>query len=120
MTAASAIWAKGCCRPLVLEIGYSVLDVDHGYGINAGKGFIQQNETRIGDQCPGDLHPPPLAARQRISPAASDMGYAELLHQLVSARAAFARSKIHGLQYGQQVILNRQLAEHRWFLGEIA
>ena len=40
------------------------LDLDHGDRVNASKGLVEQNKTRLGRQRPRNLHPPPLAARQ--------------------------------------------------------
>ena len=41
-----------------------VLNVDHRYRVDPGKGFIQQDEVRIGCQRTGNFHAPAFTARQ--------------------------------------------------------
>ena len=41
-----------------------MLDIDHRNRIDPGKGFIQQDEVRIGGQRPGNFHAAAFTARQ--------------------------------------------------------
>jgi hypothetical protein len=48
----------------LLEEADDALDVQHSDRIDAGEGFVQQDEARPGGQGPRDFAAPPLAAGQ--------------------------------------------------------
>src|SRR5215469_10960772 len=47
------------------ELTDDALNVEHGEGVDAGKGLIEKHEPRLGRKRPGDLDAPPLPARER-------------------------------------------------------
>ena len=44
----------------IAQVLNDLLDVDNRNRVDAGKRFVQQYETRLGCQCPGNLKTPPL------------------------------------------------------------
>src|SRR5690606_7875001 len=52
---------------------HDALDLDDGNGVHPRKGLIKQDEAWAGCQSTGDLHPPPLAARERDGCVSTDV-----------------------------------------------
>ena len=65
-----------------------VLDVLDGDGIDPGKRFIEENETGVRSEGPGDFRPPLLAAAEDIAAVVPDVGQAEFFEQFLEARLA--------------------------------
>ena len=67
-----------------------VLDLGDGLGVDAGERLVEHDQLRLGDQRPGDLQPPALAAGDAVGLGLADLGQAELVEQLVLAVLALA------------------------------
>src|SRR5690606_35842833 len=108
-----------------LEELHDALDLDHGDGVDAGKGLVEQDEARLGGQGARDLDPPPLAAGQRnrhIAPDVLDLQFVdERFETLVDHRVAQGAplGGPHELKHGADVLFDRQPAEYRGVLGQV-
>src|SRR5690606_36941541 len=57
----------------VLEETHDALDLDDGDRVDAGEGFVEQDEARRSGQRARDLDAPALAARQRLRAVRADV-----------------------------------------------
>ena len=65
------------------EVAHELLDIADGDGVDAGEGFVEENEVRMGRKRPSDLDPPPLATRQADAKTGSHMADVQFVEQLV-------------------------------------
>ena len=99
----------------------NAFDIDNGDGVNAGKGFIQQDEFRVSGQRAGDLDAAPFTTGERLAETIAQVLNVKLLHQLFRAIFALLVAEIvANLQYRHQVIVNAQPAENGGLLRQIA
>ena len=49
----------------VAQVAYNLLNTLNRNGIDAGEGFIEQNNLRLRNKAPGDFQPPPFTAGKR-------------------------------------------------------
>ena len=101
------------------QVENDFLDFEHLDGIDAGKGLVQQQEMRIDCQRSGNLHPPPLAARQCVTFVMPDLIQTQLLNQLVHPVTANVRIERKRFEDRKQVLFHRKLPEHRGFLRQV-
>src|SRR5690606_608798 len=71
----------------VLQEVHDTLDLDHGNRVDAGEGFVQQDEARIGGECAGDLDAAALTARERDGGVAADVADLQFVDQRFQAFA---------------------------------
>ena len=83
----------------ILEMAHQLADLVHRDRIDAGQRLVQQDEMRPRRQRPGDLHPPPLAARQRQRRRAAQMADAEFAEQVVQHRLRAFGIGLHHLEH---------------------
>ena len=57
------------------------LDVEDGYRVYAGEGFVKQHEQGIRCECPCDFDTASLATRQTNSEARTNVAYVQLIEQ---------------------------------------
>ena len=98
-----------------------LLDVSHRDRIHTGKRFIEQDELRCGGQGSGDFHATTFATGEAHAEVVTDMVDVEFLQQAFQLLATSGLVEfLAGLKNGHDVIGNRQLAEDRCFLRQIA
>ena len=97
------------------------LDVQYRDWIDACKGFIEQHELRIGGQRTRDFHAPPFAARQALTEAVADVPDVQFIQQRLERLITLVSVQIIAqLQNGADVVADRQPAENRGFLRQVA
>ena len=101
-------------------MGHHHLDIRHRNGVDARKGFVQQDEARVRGQGPGDLHPPPFASGQGTALAFPDVADVEFLDQVFHLLPAFVLVRFDFFQDGHDVLFHRKFPEDGGFLGQIA
>ena len=62
----------------LLELGNDILDIDNRYRIDPGERLIKQQKCRFQNQGAGNLHPPTLAAGERVGSVLGAVSDAEL------------------------------------------
>src|SRR4030095_14537795 len=102
------------------EASDDLLDLADGDGIDAGEGLVEQEVAWVGHERPGDLQPPPLAARQRVGLVPGQWGEVELSKEHSKPRLPLLLGEVHGLQDGEEILLDGELPEHRGLLGQVA
>src|ERR1700735_3956004 len=65
------------------QLANDALDVEHRKRIDAGKGLIEQDEARLGRQCPRHFDPAALPPGQRQATGIAHMADAQFLEQLL-------------------------------------
>src|SRR3546814_14348684 len=91
-------WSSDGCSTDLANIAafqklHDALDFDDGNGVDAGKGFVQQDKARVRCQSPGDFHPSALTARQRYGGIAAYMADLQLVDQGFQVFANFGRAQ---------------------------
>ena len=104
----------------VLEMRHQIADVGHGDRVDARQRLVEQHETRLRGQRPGDLDPPPLAARKGQRRGAPQVGNREFGQQVVERGLALLADRFDHLEHGADVVLHRKAAKDRGLLGQIA
>src|SRR5690625_1491568 len=101
------------------------LDFNDGDGVDAGEGFVKQNETGTCCQCPGDLDAASLAAGQGQGGIVTDVADLQLVDQqfqvLVDLGCSERAAIVLQLQFqdGTDVLFDSQAPEHRGILWQI-
>src|SRR5579875_1493745 len=103
-----------------LEVKDYLLQLEHGDGIDAAEGLVEQDELRLNAERPGNLHPPALAAGERVAARGADMAKVELVDEPLGPHAPFAKIKRLSFEHGQNIFLDRKLAKDRWLLRQVA
>ena len=65
----------------LLQMRHNALDVLHGNGVHACKGFVEQDEFRFSRQAPRDLRAPAFPPAEHVAHVLSHMLQAELVQQ---------------------------------------
>ena len=102
------------------KVGYKLPDITNGNGINAGKGFIQQQIFGVGRQTAGNFHPPPLTARQRQGRCAAQMFQTKIGQEFLKALSPLVPILFRNIQNRGNIIFDAQAAKNRGFLRQIA
>src|SRR5690625_925701 len=102
------------------QMADDLLDIMHGNRVDAGEGFIEQNEGGVRRQGTGDFHAAPLAPGQAHAEVFANMREVKLLQQLLGFLLALLPRQFARLENGQQVVDDAQLAEDRGLLGQVA
>jgi len=105
---------------LVLERRHDRLDVLHGDGVDAREGLVEQDERRVDGHRARDLRTAPFAARKLDAEALANLLQAELLDQRLDALGLVLLREIGHFEYGADVVLDRQAAEDRCLLCQVA
>src|SRR5271155_3068298 len=96
------------------------LDIGDREGVDTGERLIQEDESGVRGQGPGDLHPPALPPRQAHPQAVAHVADVQLAHQLLEpGRAPRVVEPRAGFEDGHDVVRDRQAAEHRRLLGQV-
>ena len=106
--------------PARLEVMDKGTDVAHRNRVDPGEGFVKEQVFRFRRKAAGNLHPPPLAARQRQRGGAAQMGDGEFGQQFLKLLAPLVAVGFVDFQHGEDVVLDRQPAKDRHFLRQIA
>src|ERR1041384_2773304 len=93
------------------ELRHDALDVDHRQGVDAREGFVEQDETRLRGQRARYFDAPPFATRQRQPQARAYVRDSQFRQDLLEPLLARGLVEIAGLQDGEHVVLDRELAE---------
>ena len=105
----------------VAQVFNNTFDVDNGNGVNAGEGFIKQDEFRISGQRAGDFNAAAFTTGERLTETVAQVLNVKLFHELFRAIfTLFGAQVVANLQYRHQVIVYAQAAKNRGFLREIA
>src|SRR5207244_4474433 len=103
------------------ELADDALDIEHRERIDTRERLIEQHESGLGGQRPGDLDPPPLPARERHAERAAHVTDAQLLQQLLETLLARGALEVRArLEDRHHVRLDVELAEHRGLLRQVA
>ena len=109
-----------------LEETDDALDLDHRDRVDAGEGFVQQDEARVGGQGARDFHPAALATRQRRGGRVAQVVHVQVFEQRVQPRLdggvlqRFAGVVELQFQHRTHVLGHAELAEDRRFLRQVA
>jgi len=106
--------------PLVAQPPDDLLDAGDCDRVDARERLVQQDDLGIGDQGAGDFQAPAFAAGERLGQGFAQPRDVELFEQFVTATAAALPIEPQQFHDGQQILFDRQLAEHAGFLGQIA
>ena len=108
-----------------LEEADDALDLDHGDGVNARKGLVQQDKARLGGEGAGDLDAAALATGQGQGRRCTQVVHTQLLQQGRQALldgVARQRLAVVGtlqLQHCTHVFFDGELAENGGFLRQV-
>ena len=105
---------------LVLQFPDDLLDVLHGDGVDAGKGFVQHDELGVDGQAAGNLRAAPLAAGQLVALVLAHLLDAELGEQALQLLLAVVQGLAGHLEHGHDVVLHAHLAEDGSLLRQVA
>ncbi len=103
-------------------MAHDALDIVHGDRVHTGEGLVEQHEARLGREGTGNFHAASLAARQAQPHAAADVADVQFLEQGLERgvpRRVLVEVGAH-LEDGPDVVLDRELAEHRGLLRQVA
>ena len=90
------------------------LDVEDGYRVYAGEGFVKQHEQGIRCECPCDFDTASLATRQTNSEARTNVADVELIEQLLEFLLPSCSIEIVPvLENGEDVVLDTEFPEDR-------
>ena len=107
----------------VLQFCDDVLDILHGDGVNAGKGFIQEDEFGVYGKGTGYLAAAALTAGKLDTAGFTDLGEVELIyepfHTLYPLGLCHSLCGRRNFHYGHNIVLHGHLTENGSFLGEI-
>mmetsp|Transcript_6384 Transcript_6384/g.26028 ORF Transcript_6384/g.26028 Transcript_6384/m.26028 type:complete len:371 (+) Transcript_6384:3-1115(+) len=109
-----------------LQEADDALDLQHRDRVDARERLVQQDEARLRGQGPGDLDPAAFTAGQRrrraVAQALDGQVVQQATQQFIDARLAQGPAAlVHlQLQHRADVLLDRQLAEDRGLLRQIA
>src|SRR5690606_27599111 len=109
----------------VLQEADDALDLDDGDRVDAGEGFVEQDESRRPRERARDLDAATLAARQRVGAVRADVLDLQFAEQLLEARIDLAAAQRPAarvglkLEHRDDVLLDRKLAEDRSFLWQV-
>ncbi len=106
--------------PAGAQVGHQVADVGHRDRIDARKGFVEQDVARVGGQAARDFRPPPFAPRQRQRRRAAQVVDGEVGQKFLEPLAAHGAVGLGDFEDRQDVVLDRQAAEDRRFLRQVA
>src|SRR2546430_7980057 len=73
------------------------LQLVHGDGVDAREGLVEEEESRLGEQRPRDLRPPPLSPRELFAQRVRHAEQIELLQHVVAAAARLGA--VHALPF---------------------
>ena len=104
----------------LLEGEDHLLDIGDGDGVNAGEGFVHEEEFRLGNEGAGDFEAAAFAAGERECFLFRDVREVEFLEVLLDAGAVVLFGEADGLNDGEDVILDGEFAEDGRFLREVA
>src|SRR5690606_11792128 len=96
----------------VLKPCHDSLNVLHRNGIDTGKGFIEKNELWIHRESPGNFSSPAFSTTQHITVTLPHMRQSEFRNERFKLFLLFPLGKFSHLKYGQDVILNAELAKY--------
>ncbi len=71
-----------------LQVEDDLLQLQHRNGIDAAERLVEQNEVGLDAQRARNLHPPPLAAGERIASRGADVAKIELVNQPLGPASA--------------------------------
>jgi hypothetical protein len=104
---------------LLFEVEDDLADVVDGQRVDAGEGFVEEDELRLGRQAAGDLDSAAFTARKGVAASASDVGDAEFFEQLIETGEPLGPLHRHRFEHRQDVLLGRHLAKDRSLLRQI-
>ena len=91
------------------EVTHKLLNIGDRNRIDAGERLIEQHVTGPACQGPGNLQPPPLAARERYGRRLPQMRDVELLQQRVEVAFTLLAASLDHFQHGADVVLYCQI-----------
>ncbi len=105
----------------LLEMGDDALDLADRDRIDAGEGFVEQDQARLGGQGTGDLAAAAFTAGQAGAELVGHVAQLQFVEQATEFALAAGRIQVVAqLQHQAQVVGHGQLAEHRRFLRQVA
>ena len=107
-------------RPASPQIRDDLLHVLHGDGIDAAERLVQHEQAGLGDERAGDGEAPLFAAGKREGELLGHVLDAELGEQFLAALPALLSVERLRLEDRHDVLLDRQFAEDRFLLRQIA
>jgi hypothetical protein len=105
---------------LVAQSADDLLDAGDGNRVDARKRLIQEDDLGVGDEAAGDFQPAAFPAGKRHGQRLSQVGDVELFEQLVTSLQPLLAVDSQHLHHAQQILFDRELAEHAGFLGEVS
>ena len=105
---------------LLFQLVDNRLNIFHGNGIDTGKGFVEHNELGADGQTAGYLGTPPLATRQLVAQVLAHLLQTKFGNEALQLLALVLLRRGSHLEHTAYVVLDRQLAEYRSLLCQIA
>ena len=105
---------------LLFEIEDDLADVVDGERVDAGEGFVEEDELRLGCETAGDLDAAAFTAGKGVAAGASDVGDAEFFEQLVEPLETLSAFYRHCFQHGEDVLLGGHFAKDRRLLRQVS
>ncbi len=108
------------CDAEVGEALYFVLEVFDGEWVDAGEGFVEEDECWVGGECAGDFEFSSFAA------GACSCGFrffvceSEAIEEFCCALFSLFSVEAEGFEDGEEVFFAGESCEDGWFLGEVA
>ena len=103
-----------------LEVEDDLLQLEHGNGIDAAEGFVEEDKAGLDAKTAGNLDAAAFATGQRIAAGGADVAKVELVDKALGAGSAFAVAEGLGLKDGEDVFLDGELAEDGGLLRQVA
>src|SRR5206468_3991857 len=94
------------------EVEDDLLQVEHGDGVDAGEGLVEQDEAGRDAETTGDLDAAALAAGEGITAVLANVVETELLDELLHPFAALVPAQRLGLKHGKDVLLDAEFSKY--------
>ena len=104
---------------LVFEVEDDALDFEDLFGVDAGEGFVEQEEAGFDDEGAGDFDAAAFSAGEHVAFRLAHLVETELVDERVHAGAAVVGVDGERLQNGEEVFLDGEFAEDGGLLRQV-
>src|ERR1700678_1045755 len=91
------------------QVKDDLLQVEHGNGIDAAEGLIEQEKAGLDAQAAGDLDAAALTARKRVALGRANVAQVQLLNEALGANVAFRIRNGLSFEHAHDVVLDGKL-----------
>jgi hypothetical protein len=104
----------------VFEVGDDVLYVFYGYGVDSGKGFIEEDELGVDCEGAGYFCSAPFASAEEVATVGAHALEAVFIEEGFELLLLFGFGELRHFEDGHDVVLHAELAEDAGFLRQVA